>query len=250
MFLMVISCLNCVGTDYLDDPIIGERIEVSETQVALKRDQSVTLTARFFDKYGIPRNEPITWTSSSPLIAAIDPGGVVKALSPGQAMIVASVGTTESASVNINVVLDETQVALVEVTSPSGKQSLNIGESIQLTVALKNINNEVLTGKTIQWFSENSAIAQVSSTGVVTGVANGIVDIHAKSEGVKSNIVNFSIGGGKSGNFISAGGYKAIGMASLKVVGTNLILELSSNFETSFALGTFVYMANSTNGAQ
>jgi hypothetical protein len=39
-------------------------------------------------------------------------------------------------------------------------------------------------------------------------------------------------------------------MAILKEVDGNIILELSSNFETSFALGTFIYMANVTNGSQ
>ncbi len=242
------SLNGCIGIDYLDDPIVGERVEISKTQVALKKDESATLTAKYYDQYGVERNKPIGWISSHPEIVSVDANGTVTGLSGGQAMVIASVGSVQSVAINVNVVLDDTQVATVEISSP--KQNLTAGESLQLSVSIKNIKNEILTGKTLQWFSENSAIATVNSAGLITGVASGIVDIHAKSEGVKSNVINFSVGGGRTGNFISAGGYKAVGMAFLKVSGTNLILELSSNFETSFALGTFVYLANSTNGAQ
>jgi Bacterial Ig-like domain (group 2) len=162
--------------------------------------------------------------------------------------VVASYGNVLSSSVNITVVSTGNQVAKVEIGSD--KISIGAGESHALTVMVKNINDEILTGRAVQWFSENASIATVSSNGVVTGVSTGLVDIHAKVEGVKSNILNFSIGGGLSGSFISAGGYKAMGMASLKDEGGKIILEFSNNFEASFALGTFVYMANVTNGLQ
>jgi hypothetical protein len=126
---------------------------------------------------------------------------------------------------------------------------LEVNESHTLLVSVKNINDEPLNGRTVEWFSENSSIATVNN-GVVTGVATGLVDIHAKVEGVKSNVLNFSVGAGLTGSFVSAGGYKASGMASLKEMDGDIFLEFSNNFETSFALGTYVYMSNVTNGTQ
>lgn len=248
--LILLILTGCVGTDYIDDPIVGERIEVSEAQIAVMKDQSRNLTATFYNQYGIPENATISWTSSNSSIATVDSNGLLRGVAAGQAVIIASVGATQSSSVNVNVVANENDVASVIVTSPSGKQALNIGENHQLQVEVKNINGQPIAGKTVQWFTENSAIATVSATGLVSGVSSGVADIHAKADGVKSNVINFSIGGGKSGNFVSAGGYKAVGMASLKNMDGKLILELSSNFETSFALGTYVYMANSTSGSQ
>lgn len=246
---IIFSLHGCIGTDYVDDPIIGERIEINVLQLALSVDESYPLSATFYDQYGIEKPATFIWVSSNSPVATVDTNGVVKAISKGQAMIIASFGTTVSSSVNITIVEDETQVATVEITSPSNKISLAIGESHTLKVEVKNINDALLLGRTIEWFSENSSIATVSD-GVVTGVSAGLVDIHAKVEGVKSNLLNFSVGSGLSGNFVSAGGYKAIGMASLKEVNGDIILEFSNNFETSFALGTFVYMANVTNGTQ
>lgn len=249
-FLFLLFLSSCIGTDYVDDPIVGERLEVSQTQLALMKGQSQSLSATFYNQYGIATNAVVSWTSSNSLIASVDAMGVVQGLIAGQAMIIASVGETKSASINVNVVIDESQVASVEIISPENKQSLAVGESHPLQVVVKNINGIAITGKTVQWFTENSAIATVNNTGLVTGISAGVVDVHAKADGVKSNIINFSIGGGKSGTFVSAGGYKAIGMATMKNMDGKLILEFSSNFETSFALGTYVYLANSTNGSQ
>lgn len=248
--LVILHLLTgCIGTDYVDDPIVGERIEISQSQVALKIDESLPLSATYFDQYGIEKSVEFVWTSSAPLVATVDARGVVKAINAGQAMIVASFGSVVSSSLNITVVANTNQVAKVEITSPANKISLAINESHTLNVTVKNINDEILTGRKVEWFSENSAIATVSN-GVVTGVSTGLVDIHAKVEGVKSNLLNFSVGSGLSGTFVSSGGYKAIGMATLKEEGGKIMLEFSSNFETSFALGTFVYMANVTNGTQ
>lgn len=240
---------SCIGTDYVDDPIVGERIEMNRSQLALMVDETQALSAIYYDQYGIEKSVELTWASSAPLVATVDSKGLVKAMSAGQAMVVASFGNTVSSSLNITVVANTNQVAKVEITTPANKISLAVGESHTLSVTVKNINDEILTGRTVQWFSENASIATVNN-GVVTGVSTGLVDIHAKVEGVKSNLLNFSIGGGLSGSFVSAGGYKAIGMASLKELNGDIILEFSTNFETSFALGTFVYMSNVTNGSQ
>jgi len=246
IFLLLTAC---IGTDYVDDPIVDERIEVSRSLLALMVDEEETVSAIYFDQYGIEKPAVFVWTSSAPSVAIVDSNGVVKAIGAGQAVVVASIGNIVSSSVNITVVSGSDQVAKVEVTSPSGKISLAIGESHVLTVSVKNINDEVLSGRSVEWFSENSSIASVNN-GVVTGVSSGLVDIYAKVEGVKSNVLNFSVGTGLSGSFISTGGYKATGMVSLKEEAGNIILEFSNNFETSFALGTFVYMANVTNGTQ
>ena len=234
----------------MDDPIVDEQIEISPNTLALMVGETGSLVAVYYNKYGVQTPAQLQWTSSAPLVASVDSQGSVKSLSAGQAMIVASFGSVVSSSVNVTVASNANQVAKVEITSPSNKISLAVGENHSLTWAVKNINNEILIGRTVQWFSENSSIATVSNEGKVTGVSTGMVDIHAKVEGVKSNLLNFSVGSGLTGTFVSAGGYKAIGMASLKEENGKIILEFSSNFETSFALGTFVYMANVTNGSQ
>src|SRR5207249_3362503 len=48
---------------------------------------------------------------------------------------------------------------------------------------LKDANQNVLTGRVVTWASGNTGVATVSSTGLVTGVAQGQATITAASEG-------------------------------------------------------------------
>src|SRR5260370_1371949 len=59
-----------------------------------------------------------------------------------------------------------------------------VGATVQLTATPKDAAGNVLTGRVVTWTTSNSAVATVSSTGLVTGVApGGPVTITATSEG-------------------------------------------------------------------
>jgi hypothetical protein len=245
-FALLIS--GCIGTDYLEDPIVGERIDVSPQEVALMPGQTFLLEAVYYDQYGIEREDVIlTWLSSKPEIAAVNASGLVTAFAVGQATISATFQGAQSVAVNVNVVTDENAVASVVVTSP--KMGLVIGEKVKLEAVVKNIHGTVLEGREVMWFTENSSIVTVDDSGEVTGVANGRSAVHAKSEDVKSNSVDFVIGTARVGQFVSAGGYKAEGTAVLRIDNGNLMLDFDDGFNTSFAGGTFVYLSNTTSGS-
>ncbi len=239
----------CIGVDHVDDPIVGERIEIEQNQFALKIGEAQSIQATYYDEYGIEQAVDITWSSSAPAVVSVNQQGLITALGGGQAIIQASHKTAQG-QVEVNVVLDANQVASVIIASPGNQTTLQVNEMVALTSMVKNINGDLLNGRSIEWMSQNTSIATVSDQGVVKGIGSGMVDIQAKVEGVNSNILTFSAGDGRSGMFIGSGGYKAIGTASLSVVNGKLTLVFSSTFETSFALGTFVYLANSTLGSE
>ena len=66
---------GCVGTDYIDDPIVGKKIVASTESVALKANDSEKVSALYFNEYGIAENAYITWTSTSPSIISIQADG-------------------------------------------------------------------------------------------------------------------------------------------------------------------------------
>ncbi len=239
---------GCIGVDYLEDPTVGERIEVEPGQVALMPTYSAQLSARYFNAYGVEEQVDITWTSSAASVATVNEDGIVTANQPGQAQVTASFKTAVSEAVNITVVANASSVATVEISS-AASSILEVGESLALTATVRNISGEILSGREIQWFSENSSIVVVNGQGVATAVANGLAGVHAKCENVKSNSVEFVIGSSRSGTFVPAGGYNAEGMAALRETDGMLVLEFNDNFKTSFALGTFVYLSNSTSGS-
>lgn len=65
-----------------------ERIELSETEVSMEKNQTKQLVATVFPEGSYDRT--VTWTSSDPSIASVDENGLVSAVSPGVAHIVAT----------------------------------------------------------------------------------------------------------------------------------------------------------------
>ena len=73
-------------------------------------------------------------------------------------------------------------VAAVIIDPPSA--TLLVGGAPTLTATTKDASGNTLAGRTISWTSSNAAVATVSTSGVVTGVAaGGPVAITATSEG-------------------------------------------------------------------
>lgn len=255
VIIFLLFNFSCVGVDVLDDPIDllkGNTIVFLNTEsnmLALRAGESFEVEAVYFDQYGIQRDYTLTWQSEDQSIATAN-DGKVEGKEGGTTTIVVTYSDASSA-LQVTVVNDALEVASVTVETPSST-SLNLLEEVQLTANVRNIDGETLADKTIEWFTENAAIATVSSTGLVKAVANGVVEVHAKSEGVKSNSIIFTIGSSneRQGSFVPAGGYQAKGSATLSNIDGELILKLSDDFQTSFALGTFIYLANSTSGSQ
>ena len=247
--LLLIGLCGCVGVDYLDDPVVGEKLIVSHQTLALLPNEKATVMADYFDRYGIQKSVALQWESSNRLVAEVTNAGLITAKSAGQTTVQPSFENFLGPQIQVTVVDNSTQVAIVDVTKPSNT-ILSVGEKITLTATVKNVAGMVLNNKAVEWFSENNNILAVTQNGQVEALQSGVASIHAKVEGVKSNILDFTVAGfARLGTFQSAGGYQTSGSARLEIVSNKLNLMLSGDFNTDFALGTFVYLANSTNGA-
>jgi hypothetical protein len=74
-------------------------------------------------------------------------------------------------------------VASVVVT-PASATLVSLGETVQLTASALDVNGNTISGKTFTWSSSDEGIATVSSSVLVTAVANGSVTITATSDDV------------------------------------------------------------------
>src|SRR6266568_649081 len=77
--------------------------------------------------------------------------------------------------------IDSVPVASVTVSPRSG--SARIGATVQLTGVTKDSAGNLLTRRTVSWMTSNNAVATVSASGLVTGVAAGSATITATSDG-------------------------------------------------------------------
>lgn len=248
-FIAIFLAASCIGTDFQDDPTVEPKIELEAEQIGLIKNEQLQLSPKYFNEFGQEELVSFNFTSTNPTLVEVNSAGLVTAKSPGTGFIQIRFGQKAMNSLQVNVVNDPTEVAVVKIST--AKQVLFPGQKTQMDIIIQNLNGQNLDDKAIQWFSENETIATVDQIGLVTAMKFGRTDIHAKVSGVKSNPITISVEVEQvSGTFVPAGGYRAKGMAFLNQENGKLILRLSSDFETSFALGTFVYLANSTNGQE
>src|SRR5205823_2074521 len=72
-------------------------------------------------------------------------------------------------------------VASVDLTPPSA--TVQVGQTVQLTAIPRDANGNALSDRAVTWTSNNTSVASVSPTGLVTGVVAGSATITATSEG-------------------------------------------------------------------
>src|SRR5207249_4539476 len=120
----------------------------------------------------------ISWTSSNTAIATVSAAGLVMGVAAGSATITAtSEGKSGTASVTVAI------VPVASVTVSPATAVVLVGATVQLTTTLKDAAGNVLSGRSVTWASGTPAVATVSSTGLVTGVAASAATITATSEG-------------------------------------------------------------------
>jgi len=121
----------------------------------------------------------VQWSSSNTLIATVSSSGVVTGVTEGSVTISASVdGQSGTAAVTVR-----TPISSI-VMSPLSAQLFVGGAAVQLSASPRTGTGVVLTGRTLTWSSNNTSIAAVSQTGLVTAVAPGSAIVSATSEGV------------------------------------------------------------------
>ena len=122
----------------------------------------------------------ITWSSSNTAISTVSTSGLVTAVAAGNATITAtSEGKTSSAAITVSA---PAPVPVASVSVSPATATLQVGGTVQLSAVTRDANNNVLIGRAISWSSSNPALATVSASGLVMGIAAGSVTITALSE--------------------------------------------------------------------
>ena len=121
----------------------------------------------------------IAWSSSDPLIVAVDDVGTVTALVRGTVTITA---TAEGIDGTAIVTVDSIPADTVVVT-PS-PDSVVEHETLQLSATVEDSAGNPLSGRVVAWESADTTIATVDAAGLVTGKRQGQTTITAGTEGV------------------------------------------------------------------
>ena len=159
---------------------VAASIVVAPPSITVTAGQTSQLTATVKDANGsVISGAPVTWTVDKPAVAIVGSTGLVAGQAAGTATI-----TAISGSVHVNVPVTVTLPPANAVVVSPGTVSLLVTQRQQLTGTVTDANGNPIPGQTITWESSNSAVAAVSSTGLVIAVAPGTATITATSGSV------------------------------------------------------------------
>lgn len=158
-----------------------EKIILNEESVILGIDEKHNLSATVWPE--TIADKTLVWTSSDKTVVSVDERGAILAIGFGRATITVSPKANPSVTDTCDVLVTRstTGIELDKTTA-----SVAAGKTIQLTAKVLPANAH---DKKVTWSSDNTAVATVSSTGVVTGVRAGstIVRCKASDGGFEAN---------------------------------------------------------------
>jgi trimeric autotransporter adhesin len=141
--------------------------------------QTLQLTAVAKDAAGgTLSGRAVVWTTSDAAKATVSSTGLITGVAAGAVTITAS---AEGKSGTASITVKPKPVGAV-ILSPA-QVSIEVAQTRQLSAQVTDDQGNVLSGRPIAYASENTSIATVSPSGVVTAVAIGATKINATSEG-------------------------------------------------------------------
>jgi len=153
-------------------------VAVTPVVDSLLPSATLQLTAVVRDANGRPLDDrTVSWSSSAPAIADVTANGLVTAVSPGLARVVASAdGVTDTALITV-------LEPVASVRLASGADTIVPPQTVLLAAEVLDASGRLLSGRLVTWSTDRPDIATVGSTGVVQSVALGVATIRATVEG-------------------------------------------------------------------
>ncbi|MGN6391605.1 MAG: Ig-like domain-containing protein [Gemmatimonadales bacterium] len=156
-------------------------VDVTPDSTGILVGDSVRLAAAPKGPGGEPlTGRTVTWTTSNAQVATVSSSGLVTGVAAGTATITAT-SEGKSGSARVTVATTASPVASVQVSPASS--TIASGVTVQLTGTPKDAAGQPLSSRTVAWSTSAPAVATVSSSGLVAGVAAGSATITAMSEG-------------------------------------------------------------------
>lgn len=142
----------------------------------------------------------VVWASADSSVAAVSADGVVSARKLGSVQIQVAIDG-RSAYAFVNVV--PRPVAAVAVSPASA--SVAAGATTQLQTAVSDDRGAAVLEQPVLWRSSNDAVARVTSSGLVSGVAPGVATITATAGDNRSGSANVTVTGVMAGGTTGSG---------------------------------------------
>ena len=165
--------------EVLPVPVVAVRVAPSSRDLTV--GETAQLKAEPLDAQGnVLSGRSVAWSSGRSNVATVSATGAVTALSPGNAIITATVERKSGVGA---ITVAAASVASVAMSPTSA--TLVVGQTMQLGAQPRDASGRRLDGRTVTWSTNRSDVATVTSTGIVAAVSPGTATITASSEGRK-----------------------------------------------------------------
>ncbi|SVB28402.1 uncharacterized protein METZ01_LOCUS181256, partial [marine metagenome] len=176
--LLLIGCGKEASSPTAPSAPVATSVTVSPASLlfaSLGDTQQLSATVK--DQNGaVMASATVTWTTSAASVATVSSTGLVTSVGDGSATVTATSGSASgTATVSVG------QVIAAVALSYSALTFAFLADTAQLTATVTDTNGQVIAGATVFWFTSNETVATVSSTGLVTSVADGSASITATS---------------------------------------------------------------------
>lgn len=162
-------------------PVASVRVDAAADSVIV--GQQLQLTATPLDAAGaVLRGRTVTWSSSRIDLATVSATGLLTAAAPG-GVIGNTVITATSEGVAGTMLIRVLPVPIATVTMSHTAHTMDVGDTVQLTVTPRDAAGNVLTYRPPVWYTSNAAVAKVNATGFVTAMGPGQATLTAGVEG-------------------------------------------------------------------
>lgn len=173
-----VAVISCGGDDGPSEPQIPATINVSPSSAELSSlGETLQLSATVLDQNGQTiAGATVSWASSDAAVATVDAAGVVTSVQNGDATVTATSGSATGTAT-----LTVAQRAARVTVSPSAAMFESIGDTVRLTAEAADANGNAVRDPSLNWTSEDEAVATVDEGGLVTAAGNGNANITASS---------------------------------------------------------------------
>ncbi len=153
----------------------------ANASITVGQSEQLTATAKYSDGSTKNVTSTVSWSSSSASTASVSKTGSVTAIAVGQVKIAA---TLDSITGSMSFSVTHTLVSL-SVIPLTNVYSTSVGSSLQLNAfAHYNDGTSSNVTRSATWSSSATAIASISSSGLMTPIAAGSADVQANYGGM------------------------------------------------------------------
>lgn len=163
------------GSDFTIDPVTIDSIVPSpRTDTINAIGFTTTLSATAYEGTTPLSGLAIDWSSADPTLAEVDGSGVVTAVAPGEARIVAAAcGVTDTAYITVR------QVPASVAVAPQDT-AIEAGATAQYAATLSDSGGAAIDTATFAWSSSDTTVATIDAAGLASAIRSGTTTIQAE----------------------------------------------------------------------